>query len=72
MSESGWRAAALCATESRGAQREAVVRPWAQAEAAAYDLLSQDPVRDTAKGLIRARSIKGRVKTTLPDWFAMA
>lgn len=45
---------------------------WEQAEAAAFDLLSQDPVRDTAKGLIRARSIKGKVKTTLPDWFATA
>ncbi|MBO9449168.1 glycosyltransferase family 2 protein [Tropicibacter sp. R16_0] len=45
---------------------------WSQAETAAYELLSQDPVRDTNKGLIRARSIKGQVKTTLPQWFASA
>lgn len=45
---------------------------WEDAEPAAYTLLSQQPKREPAKGLIRARSIKGKVKTTLPGWFSAA
>lgn len=45
---------------------------WDKAEAISYDLLSQNPVRDIDKGLIRARNIRGKVKTVLPEWFATA
>lgn len=45
---------------------------WDKAEAAAFALLSQNPVRDTNKGQIRTRSIKGQVSTTLPEWFSKA
>ena len=56
MSESGWKAAALCATESRGAQLEAVVRPWAQAEAADSAALDTQARRSPATSCAPTRA----------------
>ena len=63
MSESGWRAAALCATESRGAQLEAVVRPWAQAEAADSAALDTQARRSPATSCAPTRA-----RASLPGW----
>ena len=63
MSESGWKAAALCATESRGAQREAVVRPWAQAEAADSAALDTQARRSPATSCAPTRA-----RASLPGW----
>ena len=56
MSESSWKAAALCATESRVAQREAVVRPWAQAEAADSAALDTQARRSPATSCAPTRA----------------
>ena len=56
MSESGWKAAALCATDSRRAQREAVVRPWAQAEAADSAALDTQARRSPATSCAPTRA----------------
>ena len=63
MSESGWRAVAFCATESRGAQREAVVRPWAQAEAADSAALDTQARRSPATSCAPTRA-----RASLPGW----
>lgn len=42
---------------------------WTQASRTARDALRNDPVRDLAAGLLRARSLTFDFKTRLPDWF---
>ena len=63
MLESGWKAAALCATESRGAQRDAVVRPWAQAETADSAALDTQVRRSPATSCAPTRAW-----ASLPGW----
>ena len=63
MSESGWRAVAFCATESRGAQREAVMRPWAQAEVADSAALDTQARRSPATSCAPTRA-----RASLPGW----
>lgn len=42
-------------------------QPWAVCEAAAFDQITADPMRDLDKGVIRARNIRFDARTTLPD-----
>lgn len=42
-------------------------RPWDEAEAEAFDRIATDPVRDTAKGVLRARSVRFGTRTRIPD-----
>lgn len=42
---------------------------WHTAKADAYQRLSQDPKRDAPDGIVRARQLRFKVRTTLPDWF---
>ncbi|WP_164658180.1 glycosyltransferase family 2 protein [Tropicibacter sp. Alg240-R139] len=45
---------------------------WNEIEPSFHARISQNPIREPNKGLIRARSYSSQVKTTLPDWFASA
>lgn len=44
--------------------------PWAEAEAQAFESISVDPVRDPQKGFVRAKNVRLRTRTLLPDWFS--
>ena len=45
-------------------------RPWAQAEAAAFETLSVKPSRNTARNIVKARALKMPWRTCLPDRFS--
>ncbi len=42
-------------------------RPWDEAEADAFGKVATDPVRDTSKGILRARSLRFDHRTRIPD-----
>lgn len=43
--------------------------PWERARDEALGRLRDDPKRDTKDGLVRARQLRFKKRTTLPDWF---
>lgn len=44
-------------------------KPWEEARARAYAKLASEPVRDADDLLIRARTLRFKYRTRLPDWF---
>ena len=46
--------------------------PWARAEDRAYEIISQEPIRDLKKGIVRVCDRPIRIQTTLPEWFQSA
>ncbi len=64
-----WRNAEEEAEDFFIAASQMPVMSWDQAQSVAYRTLGRSAVRDTKNGLERARSIRFKSRTVLPEWF---
>ncbi|MEP4195490.1 MAG: glycosyltransferase family 2 protein [Aliishimia sp.] len=64
-----WEDAEDAATDFLARAEAMPFKPWEDGRAKAFEKLSSNPVRDQNDRLVRARTVRFKFRTKLPDWF---